>query len=100
MIYYLIKELFKIGNLKKLNTMKQNKYNYYLVIQQNYGHGWEDNSHYECSSAGSPIEKSHKFRLTKYGSKIPLSLHAHDLREYRLTGYATRSIFRKELNIN
>ena len=78
--------------------MKQNKYNYYLVIQQNYGHGWEDNSQYACTSSGSPIEKSHEFRILKNGLKIFLSLHAHDLREYRLTGYATRSIFRKELN--
>ena len=78
--------------------MKQNKYNYYLVIQQNYGFGWEDNSEYVCTSSGSPIEKSHEFRTLKSGTKIPLSLHAHDLREYRLTGYATRSIFRKVLN--
>ena len=78
--------------------MKQNKYNYYLVIQQNYGHGWEDNSHYACTSSGIPIEQSHEFRILKSGMKMPLSLHAHDLREYRLTGYSTRSIFRKELN--
>lgn len=78
--------------------MKQNKYNYYLVIQQNYGHGWEDNNLYPCTSSGAPIEKSHEFRILKSGTKIPLSLHAYDLREYRLTGYATRSIFRKELN--
>lgn len=78
--------------------MKQNKYNYYLVIQQNYGHGWEDNSHYLAKSDGTPIEKSHEFFYSKSGTKIPLSLHAHDLREYRLTGYSTRSIFRKELN--
>lgn len=78
--------------------MKQNKYNYYLVIQQNYGHGWEDNSEYSCTSSGIPIEKSNEFRILKSGTKIPLSLHALDLREYKLTGYATRSIFRKELN--
>lgn len=80
--------------------MKQNKYNYYLVIQQNfgYGHGWEDVSHYPSTSSGIPIEKSNEFRILKSGTKMPLSLHAYDLREYRLTGFATRSIFRKVLN--
>lgn len=80
--------------------MKKNKYNYFLVIQQNYGQGWEDNSFYLCSSSGTPIEKSHEFRTLKSGLKVPLSLHAHDLKEYRFTGYATRSIFRKELTNN
>jgi hypothetical protein len=78
--------------------MKQNKYNYYLVIQQNYGHGWEDNSHYIAKSDGTPIEKTDKFRETKWGTKIPISLFAHDLAEYKATGYSTRYIFRKELN--
>jgi hypothetical protein len=78
--------------------MKQNKYSYYLVIQQNYGHGWEDNSHYLAKSDGTPIEKTDKFRETKFGTKIPISLFSHDLAEYKLTGYITRYIFRKELN--
>lgn len=78
--------------------MKQNKYNYFLVIQQNYGHGWEDNSQYLAKSDKTPIEKSGKFRKLKSGLEIPISLFAHDLAEYRLTGYSTRYIFRKELN--
>jgi hypothetical protein len=77
----------------------QNKYNYFLVIQQNYGFGWEDNSFYKCTSNGIPTENSHEFIILKSGTKIPLSLHAHDLREYRLTGYATRTIHRKEINL-
>jgi hypothetical protein len=76
----------------------QTKYSYFLVIQQNYGFGWEDNSFYPCNSQGIPNEKSQEFRLTKYGTKLFLSLHGHDLREYRLTGYPTRSILRKEKN--
>ena len=78
--------------------MKQNKYRYALVIQQNYGYGWEDNSEYQCTSNGKPLEMSDEFRTTKFGTKIPISLHAHDLREYKLTGYSTRSILRKILN--
>jgi hypothetical protein len=78
--------------------MKQNKYRYVLVIQQNYGHGWEDNSEYECTSNGKPLEKCDQFIETKFGTKIPITLHAHDLREYKQTGYATRSILRKILN--
>jgi hypothetical protein len=78
--------------------MKTNKYNYFLVIQQNYGFGWEDNSFYECTSAGLPIEKSDKFRETKSGLKIPISVYSQDLTEYRRTGYATRTIKRKEIN--
>lgn len=73
---------------------KQNKYNYLNVIQQNYGQGWEDVSEYEATSTGGSIEKSHK--LSPKG-RIE-TLCSHDLREYRLTGYATRVIFRKELN--
>jgi hypothetical protein len=78
--------------------MKKNKYNHFLVIQQNYGFGWEDNSFYECTSAGLPIEKSDKLRETKSGLKIPISLYSHDLTEYKRTGYATRTIKRKEIN--
>ena len=66
--------------------MKQNKYKYLKVIQQNYGHGWEDNSEYDAKSNGLCIDKETK------------DLFVHDLKEYRLTGYATRTIFRKELN--
>ena len=44
------------------------------VIQQHYGYGWEDNSEY------NPADKE---------------LIKHDLKEYRLTGYATRLITRR-----
>ena len=62
---------------------KINKYSYLKVIQQNYGNGWEDNSQYEATSTGNSIDKK---------------LLLNDLKEYRLTGYNTRVIFRKELN--
>lgn len=70
------------------------KYNYLKVIQQNYGQGWEDVSEYETNSTGTPKEYTDKI-VGNYGRK--LSLLAHDLREYRLIGYPTRVIFRKEL---
>jgi hypothetical protein len=65
--------------------MKANKYNYLNVIQQNYGNGWEDNSEYQAKSNGVSIDKTTRELLN------------HDLKEYRLTGYPTRLIFRKEL---
>ena len=74
--------------------MKTNKYEYFKVIQQHYGQGWEDVSHYEANSAGIATEKSDKPNPTTGRAE---SLLTHDLREYRLTGYATRVIFRKEL---
>jgi len=66
--------------------MKTNKFNYINVIQQNYGFGWEDNSEYAAMSNGLSINKETR------------DLLRHDLKEYRLTGYLTRVIFRKELN--
>ena len=64
--------------------MKTNKYNYSKVIQQNYGgqYGWEDVSAYEATSNG--LAKDRK-------------LIKADLAEYRLLGYPTRVIFRREL---
>lgn len=61
------------------NTIKT-KYTYLKVIQQNYGFGWEDNSEYQTTSNGKVLENS---------------LFIHDLKEYKLTGYATRVINRK-----
>lgn len=63
--------------------MKSNKYSYLNVIQQNYGQGWEDVSEYEANSKGVSIDKA---------------LLKKDLKEYQLMGYATRVIFRKQLN--
>jgi hypothetical protein len=57
------------------------KYTYWKVIQQNYGQGFEDVSHYEANSNGS----TKNYNLLK-----------HDVKEYRLMGYATRIIFRRE----
>lgn len=65
------------------NEIKANKYDYLKVIQQNFGFGWEDVSAYEAKSNGNVVDKK---------------LLLHDLKEYRLTGYATRTIFRKSLN--
>lgn len=77
--------------------MKANKYNYTKVIQQNYGCGWEDASSYETDSTGTPKEKV----IEKYPSgkwKYSTSLLMKDLKEYKLLGYPTRVIKRKELN--
>lgn len=59
------------------------KYNYFKVIQQNYGQGWEDVSFYDANSNGSTKD----YALLK-----------HDVREYRTMNYPTRIIFRKEKN--
>lgn len=76
-----------------MKTTRQNKFSYNLVIQQNYGFGWEDNSEYTCNSLGTPKE----FIKDENGVN-KVSLYRHDLKEYNLTGYATRTILRKELN--
>ena len=75
-----------------------NKYRYLKVIQQHYGQGWEDVSEYETASDYIPTEKSGTFVKLKSGRERELTLHGHDLKEYRFTGYPTRSINRKELN--
>lgn len=82
--------------------MKQNKYNYLNVIQQHYGQGWEDVSTYEANSIGKCIGDSlhsGKFVTNKRtGKPREITLLTHDLIEYEKTGYATKVIFRKELN--
>lgn len=65
--------------------MRTKKYNYFNVIQQNYGHGWEDNSQYPANSDGTSIDKDTR------------DLLRHDLAEYTFTGYPTRTILRREL---
>lgn len=81
--------------------MKTNKYNYLRVIQQNYGQGWEDVSEYEATSSGKPLEYT-KINAVSEKTGLPkirlVSLLSQDLKEYQLTGYSTRVIFRKELN--
>ena len=74
-----------------------NKYNYFKVIQQHCGQGWEDVSFYETKSDYINREKSGKTAVNKYGKTYEISLIAHDIAEYRLTGYPTRLINRKEL---
>jgi len=81
------------------------KYNYLNVIQQNYGgYGWEDVSEYDSDSAGN--DKSHVEKMEQVTTKIgsfrlrKVTLLQHDLKEYRLTGYPTRVIKRRELNTN
>ncbi len=76
--------------------MKVNKYYYLKVIQQNYGQGWEDVSEYETNSQGMPKE-FHEFPKVDGVSKRKISLARHDLAEYKLTGYPTRIISRKEI---
>ena len=81
--------------------MKQNKYNYLAVIQQHYGQGWEDVSEYETYSTGECKEKTEITVISKK-TGLPVkrftSLCRADFGEYQRTGYATRIIFRKELN--
>jgi len=67
------------------------------VIQQHYGQGWEDVSEYETNSQYQNFEKSGSFITLPNGNKRERSLIAHDLAEYRLMGYPTRLIHRKEL---
>jgi hypothetical protein len=85
--------LARVNQLQKIKykTMKQNKYKYLAVIQQNYGFGWEDNSEYETDSKGNPI----KYEIA---NGIYISNLRHDYKEYKMTGYSTRIIKRKELN--
>ena len=75
---------------------RANKSTYLKVIQQHYGQGWEDVSSYETGSDHISHEKSGQFYTTKSGATRERSLIAHDLKEYRLTGYPTRVINRKE----
>lgn len=76
------------------STPRKLKYNYIKVIQQQYGQGWEDVSEYEATTTGQAKEMSDK--LSPKGRKETLLMH--DLREYRLMGYPTRTILRKEIN--
>jgi hypothetical protein len=73
-----------------MTTEKKLKYSYSNVIQQYYGsYGWEDVSEYDAKSNGLSIDKETR------------ELLKHDLKEYRLTGYPTRLIFRRiKTNLN
>jgi hypothetical protein len=73
--------------------MKTNKCEYLKVIQQNYGQGWEDVSEYNTDSQGIPKEYTDK----RQKNGLKMSLLAHDLKEYKFTGYPTRVIRRREL---
>jgi hypothetical protein len=60
------------------------KYQYHKIIQQNYGQGWEDVESYDTDSTGSMRVRS-DFAECKRVCK-----------EYRLMGYPTRTINRRE----
>lgn len=81
--------------------MRQNKYNYLNVIQQNYAGYWEDVSEYEADSMGRSKERNDVIVISKRTGlpvKRSVSLCSQDFKEYVMTGYPTRLIFRKELN--
>lgn len=65
--------------------MKPRKFEYYKIIQQAYapGYGWEDCASYPANSKGNQTKDDRQ------------SLKS-DLKEYRLMGYPTRVIFRRE----
>ena len=67
---------------------KLNKYTYLKIIQQYYSsnYGWEDVSQYGCNSMNYIIDKSER------------NCFKSDLKEYKMLGYPTRVIYRKELN--
>ena len=65
--------------------MKINKYDYYKIIQSNYGYGWEDEDPHPCDSSG-------------YMAKADRGNLKENLRLYRENGGGSyRVIFRKEL---
>jgi hypothetical protein len=74
---------------------KTNKFKYLIVIQQYFGTTWEDSSEYECNSNWIPKEVS---TIPNPLTKRTESLLAHDLREYKLMGYPTRTVRRKIAN--
>lgn len=91
------------GGIIKLKLMRKNKYIYLKVIQQNFGQGWEDVSEYETDSLGNPMEiHTPEIRVQGVGGKWlvkrKVTLLSYDLKEYKLSGYLTRVIRRKELN--
>ena len=49
------------------------KYTYYKVIQQNWGHGWDDVDFYECDSSFYPKDyKLFKENLKAYRENQPV----------------------------
>lgn len=66
--------------------MKQNKYTYYKIIQQHWGHGWEDVDAHETDSAG-------------YMNQAARDAFKFNLKAYRTEQTApVRVVFRRELN--
>lgn len=73
------------------------KYNYFSVIQQHYGQGWEDVSEYQTTASGRAKEfVKEKWNGGQYVD-TKQTLLSHDLKEYRLMGYPTRTVSRREL---
>lgn len=75
--------------------MKTNKYKYFKVIQQHFGQGWEDVSVYTTNSQFKV--QGQVFETLKSGRQIELCPCSLDLIEYKLQGYPTRVINRKQL---
>jgi hypothetical protein len=72
--------------------MRQGKYEYRKVIQQNHnGKRWEDVSEYKADSSGNILEISDQ--VTPKGRRK--TLLAEDLKGYLELGYPTRIVFRK-----
>lgn len=61
------------------------KYVYVVVIQQNYGFGWEDVETFPCDCNGE-VKELDKPRLKR------------ECREYKRTGFATRQVFERIKN--
>ena len=59
--------------MENLN-LKPKKYNYFKIIQQHYGQGFEDVSYYQCNSLGEKLDLSGQFKEFKNGRKRELSL--------------------------
>lgn len=78
--------------MRTASVRKTNKYEYANVIQQHFGLRWEDVSEYEANSAGISLVMASKANPITGQPETSLK---HDLREYRLTGYPTRVIFRR-----
>ena len=68
--------------------MKTNKYNYFVVIQQNWGSGWDDVDFYETNS-GFEMDKE-----TRNAFKENIQLYRSE------QAAPVRTIHRKELKSN
>ncbi len=80
--------------------MRNNKYDYWNVIQMSTNYGWEDVSCYECDSTGYSKERTEITVISKRTGepiKRNVSVLSQDLKEYQFSGGSYRVIFRREL---